>query len=71
MENLKALVYGGNLNPYQKALAQREFKDLIERLELLKTEEPFCECDCPSVRSVAEDFKFQICETCGRTVNVP
>ena len=34
MENLKALVYKGDLTPYQKALAQREFEGLIERLEL-------------------------------------
>lgn len=36
MENLKALVYKGDLTPYQKALAQREFKDMVERLELLE-----------------------------------
>ena len=36
MENLKALVYKGDLTPYQRALAQREFKDLVERLELLE-----------------------------------
>lgn len=36
MENLKALVYEGDLTPYQRALAQREFKDLVERLELLE-----------------------------------
>lgn len=38
MENLKALVYDykGDLTPYQKALAQREFKDLVERLEFLE-----------------------------------
>lgn len=36
MENLKALVYKGDLTPYQMALAQREFKDLVERLELLE-----------------------------------
>ena len=34
MENLKALVYKGDLTPYQRALAQREFEGLIERLEL-------------------------------------
>lgn len=36
MENLKALVYKGDLTPYQRVLAQREFKDLVERLELLE-----------------------------------
>lgn len=34
MENLKALVYKGDLTPYQKALAQREFEGMIERLEI-------------------------------------
>ena len=34
MENLKALVYKGDLTPYQRALAQREFKGMIERLEI-------------------------------------
>lgn len=36
MENLKALVYKGDLTPYQRALALREFKDMVERLELLE-----------------------------------
>ena len=36
MENLKALVYKGDLTPYQRALAQREFEGLIERLELFE-----------------------------------
>lgn len=34
MENLKALVYKGDLTPYQRALAQREFEGMIERLEI-------------------------------------
>lgn len=34
MENLKALIYKGDLTSYQRALAQREFEGLIERLEL-------------------------------------
>jgi hypothetical protein len=34
MENLKALVYNRKLTDYQRALAQREFEGLIERLEL-------------------------------------
>jgi len=36
MENLKALVFGKETTPYQKALALREFKDITERLELLE-----------------------------------
>lgn len=36
MENLKALVYKGDLTPYQKALAQREFEGMIERLEIFE-----------------------------------
>lgn len=36
MENLKALVYKGNLNLSQRALAKREFEGLIERLELFE-----------------------------------
>lgn len=34
MENLKALVYKGDLTPYQRALAQREFEGIVERLEI-------------------------------------
>ena len=34
MENLKALVYKGDLTPYQRALARREFEGMIERLEI-------------------------------------
>ena len=36
MENLKALVFGKQLTAYQRALVQREFKDMVERLELLE-----------------------------------
>lgn len=36
MENLKALVYNKQLTQYQRALALREFKDMVERLELLE-----------------------------------
>jgi hypothetical protein len=36
MENLKALVFGKKLTSYQRALAQREFKNMEERLELLE-----------------------------------
>lgn len=36
MENLKALVYKGDLTPYQRALAKREFEGMVERLELLE-----------------------------------
>lgn len=38
MENLKALIYTGNITPYQKALAQREFEGLIERLNTYEAE---------------------------------
>jgi len=34
MENLKALVYKGDLIPYQRALAQREFEGMVGRLEI-------------------------------------
>ena len=34
MENLKALIYKGDITPYQRALAQREFEGMIERLEI-------------------------------------
>ena len=34
MENLKALVYKGDLTPYQRALAKREFEGIVERLEI-------------------------------------
>ncbi|NJO91910.1 MAG: hypothetical protein HC831_25290 [Chloroflexia bacterium] len=34
MENLIALIYKGNLNTYQKALAQRGFEGLIKRLKI-------------------------------------
>lgn len=38
MENLKALVYGHNLNVYQKMLARREFEAIYElKVELMKT----------------------------------
>jgi hypothetical protein len=33
MENLKALVYGRPTNAYQRALAQKEFEDLVELAE--------------------------------------
>jgi translation elongation factor EF-G len=36
MENLKALVFEKELTAYQRALAQREFKDTAERIELLE-----------------------------------
>ena len=36
MENLKAVVFGKQTTPYQRALALREFKDMSERLELLE-----------------------------------
>lgn len=34
MENLKALIYKGDITPYQRALAQREFEGMVERLEI-------------------------------------
>lgn len=34
MKNLKALIYKGDLTPYQRALAQREFEGMVERLEI-------------------------------------
>lgn len=34
MENLIALVTGMEMTPYQRALAQREFERMIERLEI-------------------------------------
>ena len=32
MENLKALVYKGDLTPYQRALAQREIQDVTSKV---------------------------------------
>ena len=34
MENLRALIYKGDITPYQRALAQREFEGIVERLEI-------------------------------------
>ena len=34
MENLRALIYKGDITPYQRALAQREFEGMVERLEI-------------------------------------
>lgn len=36
MENLRALVEGRELTPYQRALAKAEFKKLTERLKYLE-----------------------------------
>lgn len=54
MENLKALVYKGDLTPYQMALAQKEFKDMVERLELL--EKAVKNCSIPAVVGQSEQF---------------
>jgi len=64
MENLKALVFGKELNAYQRALAQREFKDMAERLELLEKAVEN-NGDLPPVSN--RIFK---CERCG-TVYIP
>lgn len=36
IENLKAMVYGKETTPYQRALALREFLDLIDMIDLLQ-----------------------------------
>jgi hypothetical protein len=59
MENLKALVYGRNLNNYQKALAQREFEGLIERLKIYK--------QANALKTSDESVKT--CHTCTRYGN--
>lgn len=72
MENLKALVYKGDLTPYQRALAQREFKDLVERLELLEkavknnavlphVSNQLCDCKDFTIKE-----KMLVCKKCGK-----
>ena len=64
MENLKALVYKGDLTPYQKALAQREFEGMIERLEIYEK--------AVKNNAVLPHVSISVCSRCGaKTVSHP
>ena len=60
MENLKELIEGKNLNPYQKALAVKEFEKLLastgdenQALSMSgvvgRSGSVFCDCDLPAL----------------------
>ena len=78
MENLKALVFGKQLTAYQRALAQREFKDIVERLELLEkvvknnavlphVSKSVCR-HCGAEDSIVDILFGKMCEKCEKII---